>query len=381
MASDNKQEAYNSLSTMASQKGYVTFDDIMDFADSFELSDTDIDWLSSQLAMWGISIYEIPPDQINCNESLDEYSDFAQVDYDAIFNKIIKLEPSLIPLINTIKKIRPPQYKEFTNLIYKAKKGDLKARERILMMHLRCAIRIGFQRSEMYETDITECISDAFEGLLRAFDKYDPYSSGPFLSYASLWIFQSLSKNQTNQRPLIYYPIHKRERYFTVYPVLKNKGCFICEKKHSCKKALDLICKKLNYTEENAKEIINQITPLFSYDNLLENYTKECSSLGMEFDFEDIFINKINEKYDPSYIFEQQRTQEEICAMLKTLSEREAKVIIKRFGFENDEEKTLEEIGRELNITRERVRQIEAKALKKLMGCSRKKQIKNMGVT
>ena len=373
MASDNKQEAYNSLSDMASQKGYVTFDDIMDFADSFELSDTDIDWLSSQLAMWGISIYEIPPDQINCDESLDEYSDFAQVDYDTIFSKIMKLEPSLIPLINTIKKIRPPQYKEFTSLIYKAKEGDLKARERVLMMHLRCAIRIGFQRSEMYETDISECISDAFEGLLRAFDKYDPYSSGPFVSYASMWIFQSLSKNQPNQRPIIYYPINKRERYFTVYPVLKNKGCTQCEKRHCCKKIINIICTKLNYSKEKANDIILQTTPLYSYDYLLKSCTNDNSLDRNDAELEEVFINNIADKSTPYFVMEQQNMRAALYAVLKTLSEKEIKTIFARFDLDNTGEKTLEEIGKAFKVTRERIRQIEAKALKKLLAPSRKK--------
>lgn len=378
MENDSKQEAYNFLSNMATQQGYVTFDDIMDVAEKFQLLDAEIDWLSDQLSMWGISICEKHLNEISDEEETDEYSDYAQVDYDAIFSKIIKLKPSLLSLINTVKKIRPPQFKEVSDLIWKAKKGDSKARERILTMHLRCAIRIGLRRAELYETDIEECIGDAFEGLVKALDKYDPYSFKPFISYASMWIFQSLSRNQSNQRPLIHHPAHKKERYFTAFSVLKNKGCTQCDKKLSCTKIVKIICEKLNYSEENVNEIILQTLPLYSYDSLLESSKKNNSSPCEDAELEEVFINNITDNRDPCFISEQEQMRAEIYNVINTLSEKEAKIILGRYGLDNNEEKTLEEIGKELGVTRERIRQIESKALHKLMAPSRKNQLRQV---
>lgn len=80
----------------------------------------------------------------------------------------------------------------------------------MIEMHLRIALRIALQRSETYDMDLEDAIGYACIGLIIAVDKYDPDTSGPFSSYATLWILQNISREQSTQRKLVYYPVHKR---------------------------------------------------------------------------------------------------------------------------------------------------------------------------
>lgn len=82
-------------------------------------------------------------------------------------------------------------------------------------------------------------------GLINAVDRYDPDTSGPFASYAALWIVQNISREQPTQRPLIYYPVHKREGYFSTYPLLKANGCIGCSELQDCSRAVNMVMDKL----------------------------------------------------------------------------------------------------------------------------------------
>ena len=194
MAGDNRQDAYAYLLNLATQQGYVTFDNIIDAADRWELPINEVDWLSNSITTRGILVYDEAQEKANRVNDDDEYSDYAQSDYEAVFKMVVELEPSLKPFIDEIKMIRPPQFRELSGIIYQAKEGNECARNRIVEMHLRIAFRIGLQRAEQYDADLVDFIGDACVGLLTAVDRYDPYTSGPFDSYASLWMLQNISR-------------------------------------------------------------------------------------------------------------------------------------------------------------------------------------------
>lgn len=378
MAGDNRQDAYVYLLNLATQQGYVTFDNIIDAADRWELPINEVDWLSNSITTRGILVYDEAPEKTNRVSDDDEYSDYAQSDYEAVFQRVIGLEPSLKPLINEIRSIRPPQFRELAGIIYQAKEGNKYARNRIVEMHLRIAVRIGLQRAEQYDADLVDCIGDACVGLLTAVDRYDPDTSRPFGAYASLWMLQNISREQETQRPDVYYPVHKKEQYYTMYPILRDLGCTSCEKVWTCKKVRDIVQDRLNCSNEQTEDVTLQMKPFDSLDAMLDDVFREEDDVfeKHENDFEIFLLERLTDSYDMYAEFERKNMQETVNTVLKTLTDREQKVIRGRFGFDNGEEKTLEEVGADFGVTRERVRQIEAIALRKFSHPSRLNKLK-----
>ena len=325
-------------------------------------------------------VYEEAPEEINKVQEDDEYSDYAQIDYDAIFDRVIELEPSLKPFIEDVKQIRPPQFRELSGIIFQAKEGNGYARNRIIEMHLRMAVRIGLQRAEQYDVNVVDCIGDACVGLIIAVGRYDSDTSGQFGSYASLWMLQNVSREQKTQRPDVYYPVHKKEQYYTMYPLLRDRGCVFCDKVWSCTKVRKMVQDRLECSNEQTEDVILQALPFGSLDDLLEGVFFEDEDVFEK--HEDRFQRLVRERLTYQNEFVSALERENVCKniddILKTLTKREKKVIRERFGFDNGEEKTLEEIGQDMNITRERVRQIEKKALQKLSHPSKMKQMRNL---
>ncbi|MBB5182689.1 sigma-70 family RNA polymerase sigma factor [Catenisphaera adipataccumulans] len=357
MGSDYREQAYSYLIKLSEQKGYVLFDDIMSSADRWSLSIEDVDWLSNTIMMRGIIVYDTAPSNI---QDSDEYDDYAQTDYNETFKRVIEIDPSLKDFIYKIKNIKPPQMREMAQLKYQLKEGNAFARQRVIEMHLRIAVRVALQRVKEYDCDMADTLQDACVGLIYAADKYDPDSNGSFSSYASLWILQNISRTQVSQRALIYYPFHKKESYFSIYPLLKSLGYDYNELLTS-EEVLKLVQKRLNCGVEQAKDAIYQCIPLESIDTAYKTfiksnyYSKTNNYKNRCFCIED-FSDRVIEKC----------VEDEFQEIIKMLKPREQFVIKERFGFEDGDEKTLETVGKMLGITRERVRQIESRALKRL---------------
>ena len=112
MTGNKRQDAYAHLLNLASQQGYIIIDDIIDAADRWQLPIDEVDWLSNSITTRGVLVYEEAPEKTNKVQEDDEYSDYAQSDYDAVFDRVLELEPSLKPFIEEVKQIRPPQFRE-----------------------------------------------------------------------------------------------------------------------------------------------------------------------------------------------------------------------------------------------------------------------------
>lgn len=368
-SNNNIESALTNLIELSSKKGFLVFDDIYDVADKWNLSIKDIDYLSSSIATRGILVYDEAPVIDTADTSFDDYDDYAHRDYDAIFDKVIELDPGLEDFITAIRNVVPPQTKEMDQLKHQIQEGNVYARERAVQMHLRFAVRIALQRAEVYNTEIADILQEACIGLITAVDKYDPDSSGPFGSYASLWILQNISRTQGTQRPLIYYPVHKKEGYFTIYPIMKEEGYLDLDTEEiwTDKEIRGLIQNKLGCKAAQAEDIITQAMPVESLDDLYEkslvNYEKSDKQRSRFYNrYEDVFY-----WYEDGYInIEQVSLRKALEDVMKELRPREKEVIRARYGLDSGAEKTLEEVGKMLGVTRERVRQIESKAIKKL---------------
>ena len=202
------EDALAYLMQLSSEKGFLIFDDIYDAADNWTLSIKDIDYLSSSIVTQGILVYDEEPVIDADSSAKNNYDDYAQSDYDVIFDRVIELDPELETFITIVRNIVPPQAREMDQLKYQVQEGNSFARERVIQMHLRFAVRIALQRAETYNCEIADTLQEACIGLITAVDKYDPDSDDLFGSYASLWILQNICRRQETQRSTVYYPAH-----------------------------------------------------------------------------------------------------------------------------------------------------------------------------
>lgn len=392
MGIEQRKSAYEELLELANKQGYVTFDDIMDAADRFSLPIQDFDWLSSSITTYGIIVYSEKPTStkqaFNYGDD-DELDDFAQSDYEAIYSRIVELNPSLKPFVDYVRSVIPPQRKEIRKLKYQFAEGNMFARTRMIEMHLRLALRISLQRAETYDMDIEDAISYGCIGLINAVDRYDPDTSGPFASYAALWIVQNISREQPTQRPLIYYPVHKREGYFSTYPLLKANGCIGCSELQDCSRAVNMVMDKLQCDEKEASSVILESIPVESIDTLIEfglnnanddsfddvHLADGCSTCKMEI-FRS-FLTQVATNTDEIFFeLSNKLLRQALDEQLSKLTSKEAEVIKLRYGYYG-KERTLEEVGKQFGVTRERIRQIETKAIRKLRHPSRAKHLRD----
>ena len=380
MGMDKRQIAYEQLTALAERQGYVTFDNIMDCADEHSLPIQDFDWLSNSITTRGILVYNEAPSHTVPSED-DEFDDYAQSDYDVVYEKIVEYSPSLEPFVSFVKSVMPPQRGEIKQLKYQIVDGNAYARDRMIEMHLRLALRVALQRAEAYDMDIEDAIGYACVGLVTAVDRYDPDTSGAFASYAALWILQNISREQSTQRPLVYYPVHKKEDYFTMFPILKSHGCIGCEKLRQCNDAIQMIVERIGCSYQDAKKILGQMIPDERIEDLLSLYTDEIEEyypkdLNIGAVLSSLSTETILTDEDAFLAVQNKMLQEVLNDVLLTLTPREEKVLRLRYGLEGPE-RTLEEVGVEFNVTRERIRQIEAKAMRKLRHPARSKRLKD----
>ena len=369
MGKGNSSSAYQALCNCAAKQSYITFDDILSVAEEMSLSIDVVDWLTDALITNGYLVLDEKPETVESNGESEEYEDFAQIDYDLIFQRIIELNPSLRSFIEEVSKIKPSQRGEMDRLKYLAEEGNTYARERMIEMHIRAALRLALQRAEQYDLDIEETISDALLGLTTAIDKYDPDENDKFSGYSYFWMLQIMGRNHPTKRPLVYYPVHKKDEYIKCYPFLKAEGCSDCSKLANCKHVKDKVADYLNVQYSTAiDDIILQATPF-------ETLQPEMFNLDTMSAFDN----------EPGYLVE--KSPEEnlnsnaltttIFEVLKQLTVRERKVIEYRFGLLDGQSRTLEEVGVLFGVTRERVRQIEAKALRKLKHPTKSAKLKD----
>lgn len=364
MEKDRRQEALLQLLDLAAAKGYVTFDDVFDCGTRYELSIGDFDWLSESVTTRNIIVYESEP---TTKDESDDVDDFAQSDYEETFQSIINVEPNLKPLIEEVRNIIPPQRGEVGRLKYQVKEGNQHARQRMIEMYMRVALRIAYARSRDYDTDLEATIGDAFVGLIYAVDKYDPDHSGPFVSYVSMWIYQNITREQSTQSPNIYFPVHRKELYFSVYPKLKAYGCTKCEQLQECQKVRQMIMKKTAADKDATEDMIMAILPMLPIHKLVKEVRRsdhiyETTGEKVSFPGEASLYYSDGEMLDTISSDHHMNRLEKV---LDEMPERMRIILRGRLGFDGTE-RTLEELGQQFGLTRERIRQIEKKGMHKL---------------
>lgn len=340
------------------KKGFLTFDDIMDMSDTYSLSVSEVDQMSEALEIRGIKIYEAAP----VGKDVDHFEDYSRIDYEAIFEEIISLSPELEYVVELIRKLPPPQYGEISALTTQTAAGNAYARERLILIHLRVALKIALSMAKSHQYDIADAVSAGFVGLVIAVDRFDPDGFSAFQSYASLWIQQNINRECDPIWMEYYFPAHYKEKMLPAYKRYLNHWCDDCVPGIICETLISEIADSIDISFSEASEYLT--TAIKQAENHL--YFSDCCEDGgceAPVPWPQELVQTDN------LLFEKVAASMARSALLNALSSltpREADVIRLRTGFDNNRPLTLEDVGAIYGVTRERIRQIEAKALRKL---------------
>ena len=269
-------------------------------------------------------------------ENVDEFAD------DSV--RLYLREIGKIPLLTA---------EEEQELAQRIVKGDKKAKDKMVESNMRLVVSIA-KRYGGRGLDFLDLIQEGNTGLLRAVEKFDPDKGFKFSTYATWWVRQAITRAIADQARTIRIPVHMVE---TINKVLRTTRKLTTELNRE--PTNEEIAKELDMDPEKVDYVMRIKQDIASLD----------ASIGREGDDEDSVLGDFvedEERDSPEDSAANQILKEQLSEIIATLSSREQKIIRLRFGIGGGKPHTLEEVGNEFRVTRERIRQIEAKALSKL---------------
>ncbi|KJS45984.1 RNA polymerase sigma factor RpoD/SigA [Desulfosporosinus sp. BICA1-9] len=349
------QKSIDTLLKLSATKGYITYDDILEVTDSFMLSMAKMTKVSEHLISCGCIVRENDNHYID-QDSDDELivTDRSKLDYEQIFQNACTFDPGLATYIDAIRMIPPPQYREADNLIIPAQHGNAYAKERIILMYLKVVIKIAIWGSNKYKLPLADTIQLGNIGLILAVDKYEPSAHNKFSTYAPWWIRQVISREAAVPNTNLYFPAHMKEKLYSATDIIDKYIFEPYERNENNDNLVHEIATALDVEEHTAAQYIRYLQPMLSIEEELD-------------DDNGCIFSDDNLQIDESAIQVDRKLFVNIANdVLDTITPRERKVLELRYGFTSDDNMTLEQVGQIMGVTRERIRQIEAKALKKL---------------
>ncbi len=355
----DKKVEMEELIESSKAKGSITSQDISEILEELDYDNEQMEKLYETLE--GMSIEVVDEDLIELKEEVEVVKDVEKDVSDILAAegvstddpvKVYLKEIGLVPLLTS---------EEEVLLAEKMANGDIVAKKRLSEANLRLVVSIA-KRYVGRGMQFLDLIQEGNLGLIKAVEKFDYTKGFKFSTYATWWIRQAITRAIADQARTIRIPVHMVE---TINKVKKVSSQLLHKNGHDpsteeIARELDMSVEKVREIQRVAQEPVSLETPIGE---------EEDSHLGDFIPDEDAPA--------PAEAASLVLLREQLSTVLSTLTPREEKVLRLRFGLEDGRSRTLEEVGREFNVTRERIRQIEAKALRKLRHPTRSKKLKD----
>ena len=318
--------------------------------------------LYEELESHGIEVVDDDPvadaaDSALTEDNVDDFEDALATEGVAIDDpvKVYLKEIGRVPLLT------PDEEVQLALAIQNGGKEGERAKQRLSEANLRLVVSIA-KRYVGRGMQFLDLIQEGNLGLIKAVEKFDHTKGFKFSTYATWWIRQAITRAIADQARTIRIPVHMVE---TINKVKKVSSQLLHENGHE--PSAEEIAERLDMPVDKVREIMRVAQEPVSLETPIGE--EEDSHLGDFIPDDDAPV--------PAEAASQTLLKEQLADVLKTLTPREEKVLRLRFGLEDGRPRTLEEVGKEFNVTRERIRQIEAKALRKLRHPSRSKKLKD----
>lgn len=371
----DKKQLIEELLVKAKNKGSLTYTEVSEFLGNIDLDKDEMDDMYEQLFAKGITVVsEVEPDELELRElededvedpdvkvAMEETDESKEIDLESTIPKGIAVDDPVRMYLKEIGKVPLLSAQEEIELAKRMEAGDEEAKQKLCEANLRLVVSIAkkYVGRGMLFLDL---IQEGNLGLIKAVDKFDWKKGYKFSTYATWWIRQAITRSIADQARTIRIPVHMVE---TINKLIRVSRQLIQEKGREA--TPEEIAQEMGISEEKVREILKIAQEPVSLETPIGE--EEDSHLGDFIPDDDVPA--------PAEAAAFSMLKEQLVEVLDTLTEREQKVLKLRFGLEDGRARTLEEVGKRFDVTRERIRQIEAKALRKLRHPSRSKKLKD----
>lgn len=353
-----RQEKLNELYEYGKSKGTLTYKEIMDRLMEMDMEPDQLDKVLETLEALGVEVVSeldaktpAEPEPIDESDSKLDLSVPEGISIDDPVRMYLK-EIGKVPLLSAAEEIE---------IAKRMADGDQDAKKQLAEANLRLVVSVA-KRYVGRGMLFLDLIQEGNLGLIKAVEKFDYRKGYKFSTYATWWIRQAITRAIADQARTIRIPVHMVE---TINKLIRVNRQLLQE--YGREPRPDEIAREMGISEEKVREIIKVAQEPVSLETPIGE--EEDSHLGD-------FIPD-DDAPAPAEVAAFTLLKEQLMEVLDTLTPREEKVLRLRFGLDDGKARTLEEVGREFNVTRERIRQIEAKALRKLRHPSRSKKLKD----
>lgn len=357
-----KTDSVKDLIEKGKKSGVLTYTEIMDTFQGNDLTPEQIDEIYEKLNGMGIEVVPEVPDEI---EPLDDgpalEGQQEEIDVDLSIPEGVGIDDPVRMYLKEIGRVPLLSPEEEVSLAKRMEQGDEEAKRKLAEANLRLVVSIA-KRYVGRGMLFLDLIQEGNLGLIKAVEKFDFRKGFKFSTYATWWIRQAITRAIADQARTIRIPVHMVE---TINKLIRVSRQLLQE--YGREPTPEEIAREMNITEEKVREIMKIAQEPVSLETPIGE--EEDSHLGD-------FIED-HEARAPAEEASFTLLREQLDEVLKTLTDREQKVLRLRFGLDDGRARTLEEVGQKFGVTRERIRQIEAKTLRKLRHPSRSKKLKD----
>ena len=357
MAGQDKKMLLKELIERGKVAGKLTTKEINDVLEELDFDVEQVDKLYDTLESHSIEI----ADDLNEPLDIDIIPEEPEEIENALASEGINIDDPVKVYLKEIGRVPLLTPEEEIDLATRMAEGDPSARKRLSEANLRLVVSIA-KRYVGRGMQFLDLIQEGNLGLIKAVEKFDYTKGFKFSTYATWWIRQAITRAIADQARTIRIPVHMVE---TINKVKKVSSQLLHKNGHE--PTAEEISEELDMPVEKVREIMRVAQEPVSLETPIGE--EEDSHLGD-------FIPD-DDAPAPADAASHTLLKEQLSDVLQTLTQREEKVLRLRFGLEDGRSRTLEEVGKEFNVTRERIRQIEAKALRKLRHPSRSKKLKD----